>query len=37
MKNVTLKEMFDILVNSEAEAYQYGVSQVTYKVLRMGW
>ena len=31
------RNMFDILVNSDAEAYQYGVGYVTYEVLRMGW
>ena len=31
------RNMFDILVNNDSIAYQYGVSQVTYKVLRMGF
>ena len=31
------RNMFDILVNNNSIAYQYGVSQVTYKVLRMGF
>ena len=31
------RNMFDILVNNDSIAYQYGVSYVTYQVLRMGW
>ena len=29
--------MFDVLVSSEAEAYKYGVSSITYQVLRYGY
>jgi 3D (Asp-Asp-Asp) domain-containing protein len=29
--------MFDVLVGSESEAYRYGVSSITYQVLRYGY
>ena len=31
------KRVFDILVNSNEEAYQYGISNVNYNVIRNGY
>lgn len=37
MIGTTKKRVFDILVYSNEEAYQYGISNVTYKVIRNGY
>ena len=37
MIGTSKKRVFDILVNSNEEAYQYGISNITYNVIRNGY
>ena len=37
MIGTSKNRVFDILVNSNEEAYQYGISNITYNVIRNGY